>query len=155
MALVEAATESTNTLVKQFTIVCADNDAGDLVGSVVMPDNWDAGTVTFELTIYQVAASTQTIELDFAALCTSSDEALTAFGATPTGEQPASITLTADNDMLSTTTAAVTVDGTTCAAGDVLHWTGQVDATASGANIATAVEIMGVKMEYSVDSFSD
>jgi hypothetical protein len=148
-------TESTNTLVKQFTVVCTDNDGAILYGSAVMPDAWDGGTVTFKWTIAQVAASTQTVEMDFAAKCVSHDEALAAFGTPPTGEQAASITLTADNDMLSRTTAAVTVDGTTCAGGDTLFWTGQVDATASGADLATAVETLGVSMEYTVNSLSD
>src|SRR3990167_9506964 len=144
-------TESANILVKQYSIVCADNDASIIYGSTVMPDGWDGGTVAFTLEIFQVAASINTIEIDFAAKCVSNDEALSAFGTPPTGEQPASITLTAANDMLEDDTSAVTVDGTTCAAGDALFWTGQVDATASHADIATAVEIMGVKMEYTTN----
>lgn len=144
-------TESANILVKQYTIVCADSDAAIIYGSTQMPDGWNGGTVVFTLVVAQVGASTNGIELDFAAKCVSNDEALSAFGTPPTGEQAAAITLTADNDILEDDTAAVTVDGTTCAAGDVLFWTGQVDATASHADIATAVEILGVKMEYTTN----
>lgn len=150
-----APTESSNTVVKTWTIVCADHDSGAMYWKVGMPDAWDGGTVTFELQIHQVGASTNTIEIDFAAMCYSHDEAASAFASPPTGEQAASITLTADNDILHGTTSAVTVAGTTCAGGDTLFVTGQVDATASHADIATAVEILGVKMEYAVSSLSD
>jgi hypothetical protein len=150
-----APSESANTVIKQWTIVCADNDGAIVYGSVAMPDAWDGGTVTFTWVIHQVAASTSAVQMDFAAKCLASDDALTAFGTPPTGEQPADITLTADNDILMATTAAVTVDGTTCSGGDVLFFTGQVDATASNAAIATAVETLGVKMEYTVNSLSD
>lgn len=150
-----APTESPNTVVKTWTIVCEDHDSGAMYWKVGMPDAWDGGPVTFELQIHQVGASTNTIEIDFAAMCYSHDEAAAAFASPPTGEQAASITLTADNDILHGTTSAVTVAGTTCAGGDTLFVTGQVDATASHADIATAVEILGVKMEYAVSSLSD
>lgn len=148
-------TESSNTLVKTWTIVCADNDAGAMYWKVAMPDAWDGGTVTVELQIHQVGASTNAIQIDFAAMCYSHDEAISAFASPPTGEQPADITLTADNDVLHGTTAAITVAGTTCAGGDTLFLTGQVDATASHADIATAVEILGAKLEYGISSLSD
>lgn len=149
-----APTESSNTLVKTWTIVCADNNSGAMYWKLGMPDEWDGGTVTFELQIHQVGASTNTIEIDFAAMCYSHGETISAFASPPTGEQAASITLTADNRILHGTTAAVTVAGTTCAGGDTLFVTGQVDATASNADIATAVEILGVKMEYGVSAGS-
>lgn len=148
-------TESANTLVKTWTIVCADNDSSKIYWKLGMPDSWDGGTVTFELQVYQTAASTNAIQVDFAAMCYSHDEAVSAFGSPPTGEQPADITLTSANDILHGTTAAVTVAGTTCAGGDTLFVTGQVDATASHADIATKMEIMGVKMEYTITSRSD
>jgi hypothetical protein len=143
-----AAAKSAEVLVPQYTIVCAMSDDADIYGSVTMPDSWDGGTVTFELTIAQIGASTHVVDMDFAAYCVSSDEGLVVFGATPTGEEQAAVTMTADNDILTAITSAVTVAGTSCAGGDTLFWTGQVDATASGAEIATAMEILGVKMEY-------
>jgi hypothetical protein len=150
-----APTESSNTLVKTWTIVCADHDSGAIYWTLVMPDSWDGGTITLEWDIHQVAASTNTVEMDFAAMCYSHDEAISAFASPPTGEQAASITLTADNDTLHATTAAITVAGSTCAGGDTLFVTGQVDATASHADIATAVETLGAKLEYTVSSLSD
>jgi hypothetical protein len=148
-------TESANTLVKTWTIVCQDSDSGAIYWKFTMPDSWDGGTITAELAVYQVGAGTNTIELDIAAMCYSHDEAVSAFATPPTGEQAASITLTADNDILHSTTAAITPAGTTCAGGDTLFVTAQVDATASHADIAVDAEIMGVKVEYSITSRSD
>lgn len=129
-----------------LTIACADSDAGTISGSTSMPDSWDGGTVVFTLIIGQIGASTNGIELDFEGQCIGSDEAFLAFAGT--GEQAAAITLTADDDMLEADTSAVTLNGSTCAGGDTLVWRGAVDATASHADIATAMVIVGVKMEY-------
>lgn len=148
-------TESANTLVKTWTIVCQDSDSGAIYWKFAMPDSYDGGTITAELQVYQVGAGTNTIELDIAAMCYSHDEAVSAFASPPTGEQAASITLTADNDILHATTSAITPAGTTCAGGDTFFVTAQVDATASHADIAVDVEIMGVKIEYSTTSRSD
>jgi hypothetical protein len=148
-------TESANTLVKTWTIVCQDSDSGAIYWKFTMPDSWDGGTITAELAVYQVGAGTNTIELDIAAMCYSHDEAVSAFASPPTGEQAASITLTADNDILHATTAAITPAGTTCAGGDTVFVTAQVDATASHADIAADAEIMGIKIEYSATSRSD
>lgn len=133
---------------KTYVITCGDNDSSTMQGSMKMPDGWNGGTVTFRLIIQQDAASTNAIQVDFAAQCVSHDEALAAWGSPPTGEQPADITLTAANDILMDATPAVTVAGTTCAAGDQLFWIGGVDATATHADFATAVNILGVEMEY-------
>jgi hypothetical protein len=129
-----------------LAIACTDNDAAVISGDVVMPDSWDGGTVTFEVTVGQTGASTGAWEMDFEGQCIGSDEAFLAFAGT--GEQPAAITLTADDDMLQATTAAVTLNGTTCAGGDILIWQGAIDATASAASIETLAEVVGVKMEY-------
>ena len=56
--------------------------------------------------------------------------------------------LTEDDDMLEDDTPNITVNGTTCAGGDLLAWQGAIDATASATAIETLAVIVGVKMEY-------
>ena len=131
-----------------YTAICTDADADTIQGSTLMPDGWDGGTVTFTMAVTQTATDTAVIELDFAAQCVSSDEAISAWNAPPTGEQPASITLTVASDWLEDDTAAVTVSGTSCAAGDMLYWIGSVDAGATTSTALTTLHIIGVKMEY-------
>lgn len=124
-------------------ILCADNDAGFIEGVMVMPDSWDAGTVTFEVTLIQTGASTDAWEMDFEAICTGTGEAAVAYA--QADEEPVQITLVADNDVLQDTTDPVTPVGT-CAAGDILAWRGAMDATASGD--PTNAEVVAIKMEY-------
>ena len=129
-----------------LVIKCADSDTATISGSTSMPDSWNGGTVTFTLILGQILASTGAYEMDFEGQCIGSDEPFLAFAGT--GEQPAQITLTADDDMLEDDTAAVTLNGTTCAAGDIVVWRGAIDATASAASIETLAAVVGVKMEY-------
>ncbi len=129
-----------------LTIACADDDSGTIGGTVSMPDNWNGDPVTFTLVLGQILASTDAYVMDFEAQCISSDEAFLAFAGT--GERAAAITLTAADDMLEVTTLGVTLNGTTCAGGDVVAWQGAIDETASGADIGTQAVIVGVKMEY-------
>jgi hypothetical protein len=132
-----------------LTIACADNDAATISGSTSMPDEWNFDTVTFTLILGQIGASTGAYEMDFEGQCIGNDEPFLAFAGT--NEQPAAITLTADDDMLEADTAAVTLNGTTCAGGDVLVWQGAIDATASAASIETLAVVVGVKMEYTIN----
>jgi len=136
---------------KQWTVVCAKDNAATIEGSTKMPDAWNGGTVTFELTILQTASATQDYEIDFAAKCISDDEAITAWGTPPTGEQPASITFTTANDENDDDTPNVTVDGTTCAGGDKLYWIGMLDVTATTSTAMTTAHITNVKMEYTTN----
>lgn len=124
-------------------ILCADNDAGFVEGVFVTPDSWDAGTVTFEVTLIQTGATTDAWEMDFEAICTGTGEDAVAYDASD--EEPVQITLVADDDVLQDTTDAVTPIGT-CVAGDVLAWRGAMDATASGGTLTA--EIVAIKMEY-------
>jgi len=131
-------------------VKCSDSDTATISGSTVMPPGWNAGTVIFELILGQIAASTAAYEMDFEGQCIGNDEPFLAFAGT--GEQPAQITLTADDDALKDETAAVTLNGTTCAGGDVLVWRGAIDATASAASIETLAVVVAVRMEYSATS---
>ena len=131
-----------------LTIACNDNDGGTISGSILMPDSWGTTlTVTFALTVGQIAASTGGFDIDFEAQCIDSDEPFLAFAGT--GEQAADITLTADDDSLTVVTSAVTVNtSSTCEGGDMLVWRGAVDAGGTATSIETLAVIVGVKMEW-------
>jgi hypothetical protein len=126
-------------------IACADSDDGTISGSWVMPDGWDGGTVTFEVTLGQISAAVTRFDMDFEGQCIGHGEDFLAFAGT--GEQQATVILVADDDMLQATTAAVTLNGTTCEGGDLLVWQGAIDAWDHTA-VGTEVVIVGVKMEF-------
>jgi hypothetical protein len=135
---------------KIWTIICTDNDASTIYGSVKMPDSWDAGTVTFEHVYIQTAADTSALNGDIAAQCYANGEAV---GSTwnEVAIDDAGVTGSNKNDF--TTSAAVTPAGT-CAAGDMLYFRYQLDATGTTTAVATLHHV-GFKMEYSVTSRSD
>ena len=132
-----------------LTIACADSDAATISGSSVFPKAWNAGTVTFTLILGQISASTGAYEMDFEGQCIGSGESHLAFAGT--GEQPAQITLVADDKDLKDETAAVTLNGTTCAGGDTFEWQGAIDATASAASIETLAVVVGVRVDFTLN----
>lgn len=136
---------------KIWTIICADNDASTIHGSVRMPDSWDAGTVTFTHVYIQTAVDTAVLNGDIAAQCRGNGEAPTSTYGTEVAIDDAAVVGSNSNDM--TTSGAVTPTGT-CAAGDMLYWRYQLDAT--GTTTATAtLHHVGFNMEYSATSRSD
>jgi hypothetical protein len=136
---------------KIWTIICTDNDASTIYGSVKMPDSWDGGTVTFEHVYLQTAADTSALNGDIAAQCRGNGEAPSSTWGTEVAIDDAGVTGSNQNDF--TTSAAVTPAGT-CAASDMLYWRYQLDATGTTTAVATLHHI-GFKMEYSVTSRSD
>lgn len=135
---------------KLWTIICTDNDASTIYGSVKMPDAWDGGTVTFEHVYIQTAADTGALNGDIAAQCYGNGEVV---GSTwnEVAIDDAAVTGSSKNDF--TTSAAVTPAGT-CAAGDMLYFRYQLDATGTTTAVAT-LHTVGLKMEYSTSSLSD
>lgn len=129
---------------KMYTVICTDNDSSTIYGSTVMPDGWDAGTVTFELSYLQTAADTSAMNADVAAQCRASGETVNNTFGTEQAIDDAAVSGSNIVDM--TTSAAVTADGT-CAAGDMLTWRIQLDATGTTTAVAT-LHLLGVKMEY-------
>jgi hypothetical protein len=131
---------------KLFTIICTDNDASTIHGSVHMPDSWNAGTVTFAMSYIQTAADTAVMNSDIAAQCRGNGETPSSTYGTEVAIDDAAVTGSNANDI--TTSAAVTATGT-CAAGDMLYWRWQLDATGTTTAVAT-LNIVGFKMEYTV-----
>jgi hypothetical protein len=136
---------------KLWSIICTDNDASSIYGSVQMPDSWDAGTVTFTHVYQQTAADTSALNGDIAAQCRGNGEAPSSTYGTEVAIDDAGVVGSGANDM--TTSAAVTPTGT-CAAGDMLYWRYQLDATGTTTAVAT-LHHLGFKMEYSITSRSD
>jgi hypothetical protein len=135
---------------KIWTIVCTDNDSSTIYGSVKMPDNWDAGTVTFDHVYIQTAANTGALNGDIAAQCRGNGEVPSSTWGTEVAIDDAAVVGSNSNDM--TTSAAVTAAGT-CAAGDMLYWRYQLDATGT-ATTAASLHHVGFRMEYSETSRS-
>jgi hypothetical protein len=130
---------------KIWTIICTDNDGSTIYGSAKMPDNWDAGTVTFDHVYIQTAANTGALNGDIAAQCRGNGEVPSSTWGTEVAIDDAAVVGSNSNDM--TTSAAVTPTGT-CAAGDMLYWRYQVDATGT-TTTAASLNHVGFRMEYS------
>lgn len=136
---------------KLWTIICADNAASRIDGSVRMPDAWDGGTVTFTMVYQQTAADTAILNGDIACQARSNGEAPTSTWGTTQALDDAAVVGSGSNDM--TTSAAVTCAGTGVAGGDMLYWKYLV-ATETTTAMAT-LHILGFNMEYSITSRSD
>jgi hypothetical protein len=136
---------------KIWTIICTDNDSSTIYGSAQMPDSWDAGTVTFEHVYIQTAADTSALNGDIAAQCRGNSETPSSTWGTEVAIDDAGVSGSNDNDF--TVSAAVTPAGT-CAAGDMLYFRYQLDATGTTTAVATLHHV-GFKMEYSITSRSD
>ncbi len=140
----DAVQESTIAGPELYVIVCADNDAGLIGGSMVMPDGWDAGTVTFEYTTIQTGAETLVVNGDMEVQCRGAGEAVVDTWSSEVAMDDAAQIGSSATDTI--TSAAITPDGT-CVAGDLLIWQYSVDATGTTATVATN-NFIGFKMEY-------
>jgi hypothetical protein len=145
-------------------LTCGDNNAHGFHRGLVMPDSWDAGSITVQLNVINVNASpANNYEIDFSAECDSNADTIATTIST-TGEQPAlidfdanqscGVSACAQNARVKVTTAAITPNGS-CAKGDLLRIQGQVDATNTTTAQVADVKIYGLLIEYSVDSRSD
>lgn len=127
-----------------MAIICADNDASSIYGDVTMPDSWNGGTVTFEMSYIQTAADTSALNGDITAQCHASGETVNSTWGSEVAMDDAAVSGSNIIDHL--TSGAVTPAGT-CAAGDTLFWRWQMDATGTTTAVAT-LKILGWKMEY-------
>jgi len=125
------------------SIICTDAATSVIDGSVTMPDGYDGGTVTFELTHLQSAAETLIFNSDIKAMCRGvTDTVNNTWGdAVPIDDGE----VTGSNGIDHTSSAAVTPNGT-CAAGDTLFWKLTISAD-STVTFATH-NILGMKMEF-------
>lgn len=136
---------------KVWSIICADNAASTIYGSVRMPDSWDGGTVTFTHVYQQTAADTGILNGDISCQARSNGEAPSSTYGTAQALDDAAVVGSGSNDM--TTSAAVTCAGTGVAGGDMLYFKYVLD-TATTSAVAT-LHHLGFNLEYSVSSRSD
>jgi hypothetical protein len=141
----DAAQESTIAGPEMYTIVCTDNDAGMIGACIVMPDSWDAGTVTFEYTTIQTGAETLIVHGDMEVQCRGDGETVADTWSAEVAMDDAAQVGSSGIDTIQTA-SAITPAGT-CAAGDLLCWQYSVDATGTTATVATN-NFIGFKMEY-------
>jgi len=140
-----------NSGAKRWTVICADNDASTAYGEIVMPDSWDASTVTFEGSFVQTAADTAVLNSDIATACRTPGDTINNTWGTEVAMDIAA--MGGSNKLDQVTSGAVTANGT-CHAGDLLQFRWQLDATGTTTAVAT-LHVLNFKMVYSVTSRSD
>jgi hypothetical protein len=144
-----------------YTIVCADDPAATVYGSAVMPDSWDGGPVTIEMSVASLSgAPAGDFAMQFSALCRGSGEVIDGLWGVPASAAvdfdaggacgPASC----PPDAAAQATTAALFPGGSCAGGKILFWRGRVDDGATTADAAT-VHLLGIKAEYTASPGGD
>jgi hypothetical protein len=136
---------------KIWTVICAENDASSIYWSFKSPDNWDAGTFTVDHVYIQTAADTGSMLGELSAQCHNNGEAVDTTWGSVVELDDAAVTGSNKNDMITST--AVTPAGT-CAAGDMIYFRWQYDATANPTTAAATLNHVGFRVEYSETSRS-
>lgn len=132
------------------TFICADSNSSRLVGALRMPGDWDGGTITLTHSYIQTAADTSALNGDVAAQCRGAGETVSSTWGSEIAVDDAAVTGSNANDL--TTSAAITPAGT-CAAGDMLYFYYELDAT--GTTTATAtLHHLGFHLTYTSTSWS-
>lgn len=153
---------------KAYGIVCSlpgTNLDGHIYGSVVMPDSWDGGTVTFKVSavLDTDGASSVTLQGVVAAQAVATTGTIAATYGTQQDLDVSEAVGDVQWDMIQATSAAVTASGSP-AGGQILVFrytvcdTGTPPTTGCSASSATAVAdftILGLTLEYSTSSLSD
>lgn len=134
------------------TFICAEHNSARLVGMVPMPDNWDASTILIKPYYIQTAADTGSVALEVAAACRGMGETFNGTYGAELNVTDAAVT--GSNAIDSTTSAAVTANGT-CTAGDMLYFYIDVDGTANPTTAAATLHYLGAKIYFGVTSLSE
>lgn len=131
-----------------WEVSCADADTAQAYGKTKMPNGWDAGAVQFALNVHHAVSEVITCLYDVTCQCVGDGEAMNTTFTTEAAATEISITTAATADQMQTAeqSGAITCTGT-CAAGDMLRWELEVDATGSGANCANT-NLLSLRMEY-------
>ena len=136
---------------KLLTTICGSGANGDMDFDVVMPNNWDGGTLEFEPDYIQTAANTSAMNSDIKAQCRGAGETPSSTWGTAIAIDDAAVT--GSNARDKTLSAAVTPAGT-CAAGDHLFVRYTLDVTGTTTPEAT-LHFLGAGMYYYVSSLSN
>lgn len=130
---------------KVQTMICGSGANGDMDFDVVMPMDWDGGTLIFEASYTQTAANTSAMNSDIKAQCRGAGETPSSTWGTAIAIDDAAVTGSSAEDK--TASAAVTPAGT-CAAGDHLFVRYTLDVTGTTTPEAT-LNFYGVGVYYS------
>lgn len=130
---------------KVYTMICGSSSNGDMDFDVVMPMDWDGGTVIFEVSYTQTAANTSAMNSDIKAQCRAAGETPSSTWGTAIAIDDAAVTGSNAEDK--TASAAVTPAGT-CAAGDHLFVRYTLDVTGTTTTEAS-LNFYGVGVYYS------
>jgi hypothetical protein len=139
-------------------ITITDSDSDGFYRYLVMPANWDGGTVTATVTVVNVNATpANAFEVDVSGACYPAGTVIPTTIST-TGEQAATVSFGASgscggsacnqNDPASATTAAITINGTP-AGGNFCGFQAQVDATATTETVA-GIKITQMDIHYKI-----
>lgn len=127
------------------TMICGSGANGDMDFDVVMPMDWDGGTLIFEASYTQTAANTSAMNSDIKAQCRGAGETPSSTWGTAVAIDDAAVTGSSAEDK--TASAAVTPAGT-CAAGDHLFVRYTLDVTGTTTPEAT-LNFYGIGVYYS------
>jgi hypothetical protein len=138
------STVTINSGAPRSTFLCADNDGSILYGELVMPADWNAGTVTVTGKFIQTAVDTSALAATIATACRTALDTINAtFGTTQTMNIAA---MGGSNKLDTVTSAAVTANGT-CHAGDLLQFKWNVGATDT-TTAMTTMHVLGFQINY-------
>lgn len=132
------------------TFICTDNNSSRLTGMLRMPGDWDGGTITLTHAYIQTAADTSALNGDAAAQCRGNGETVSSTWGTEVAIDDTAVSGSNINDL--TTSAAITPAGT-CAAGDMLYFYYELDATGTTTAVAT-LHHLGFHLTYTSTSWS-
>jgi hypothetical protein len=141
---------------KVTTISCTAANTDGVEFDLLMPDGWDAGTITIELDVFYTGTTHngQTFDMNFSGQCVSTGDVVAAYAITSgtTNESASNVeaVVTANataNRELQATTAALTLAGS-CAVGDHIYVHGLVDASSTSFTPMSELKILGLKVEW-------
>ena len=130
---------------KVYTMICGSSANGDMYFDVVMPMDWDGGTLIFEASYTQTAANTSAMNSDITAQCRGAGETPSSTWGTAIAIDDTNVTGSNGEDK--TASAAVTPAGT-CAAGDHLFVRYTLDVTGTTTTEAS-LNFYGIGVYYS------
>lgn len=135
-------------------INCTDNAASIVYFGLVMPDSWDAGTITVEAQAYTIDASVtggadDTIGWDVSCLARGDGETINSTWGTAIG-----IDVTFATQFVEEHVASAAITANDPEAGDTLYCRAVIDTTATDATTAD-MRLLGFKVEYATNSVSD
>lgn len=136
---------------KSWTVKCSDNNSSIIYGNAALPDSYSGGNVIFELqALSENASPSGNLSMSFSAMCRTDSETINTVWGTPVASTTG---FTTQYNIEHSDNITVTPQGT-CSAGEHIFWRGVINETSTTTQMAN-VKILGVKMEYPTNDWSD